>query len=1120
MKRPPLSTLLLPALLFVATASARGDDVARWREAVTGKDHKARLEAAYFPGLGGKHADALIAETRHKNATVRRYAATALSEIPPAERPATVIPALVALFSDPEQSVRDHATLALARIGEPAVPALIKVLQERGLDQDAARRWNPFDRLELREECAHVALIAIGPPAVPALVGLAGSRNNSWAVGPAAVAVARIGPPAVPALTRALKDPNRKVQRFAVLSLGALGREAASAAKELAAVAHSDDEDLAVDAGQALAALGPTGFALLLADVSGNDVVRRVSALRALGLGTPDDAQAEKAARELARGLTDADERIRYETARAAIGLVPRLEKWATEKDLVTALGKALGDKNLGTRVAAVAAAQAVTRLAGAEAVGLVPALTAALSDTDKQVVEGAARALGGIGPKAAPAAEHLAKKIIADDFDWPTRHAVAALVKIGSAKVVPDLLAALKKPGHFHALDALGQFPPEIVLPEVKKLLPDARDGYRRELVELVGRNARAAQDRGPFVTVLRDALAHDDSRFTAVAALAQLKADAEPAAGEVIAAVRKNARSTELLRQAGYIARSVKDKGPFVELFREFVKAGDTDPMARQTAVVAIQALRGLGPDAAPAVPELLAAVGSAHFANEAVLTLGPIGPKARAAVATLTDRARDKNREPRERGWAVQSLVRIAPADGWKAFTDSFEPDFDDRFTRAVVQLLVAAGPDGLAPLRAALEHPKSVVREAAARALEGTPAAAALIPELIAVADRNAAGRSAAIRALGRVGPPAKAAGPVLAKAVSSGDAGVSAAAVTALIQIGPEAEGRTVALVAGLSAAGDDAREEAARALLAASAVPEGSRRLVTAVARERHTREYLGDHQVRGRSLESLAAKLCKEYGGPRFLYPSRGRPGLDWPDDEGGSVSAPAPVPPGPKKDGPVDVSTSGGTEFTPPGRGGLPAIYWPPSNFDSRLELDRQTVAENNVWLSAVHGRLRSALAPDKFGSVRLYQVVHSTTYKEYGFALVCRPTVNGARLSASADPLDQIGALAQEREPGQLRIAALVVVRARALPPVGTPGVAIDVRQLEADLNTAGRTDLPESLAAQRFGEFNCYLMVHQYERAPDGSIVPSAGGGPAAARAVLRHLGPPYAEAPSK
>jgi hypothetical protein len=337
-----------------------------------------------------------------------------------------------------------------------------------------------------------------------------------------------------------------------------------------------------------------------------------------------------------------------------------------------------------------------------------------------------------------------------------------------------------------------------------------------------------------------------------------------------------------------------------------------------------------------------------------------------------------------------------------------------------------------------------------------------------------------------------------------------DVGVRRAAVTALIQIGPTAEGNT-ALATALSDPAGDIRELAAGALIAASAVPNDSRRLLTAVARERFTQRYLEGYRQRGRQLEGFAARLCAEYGGPTFLYPSTyysPRSGYGArsaiPSVVMGKSYALQPVA------GPVD---------NPSERDPIFSITWPPpDNFDSRVTLDGQTLAEKNAQLHVVYDRLVRVLQqPEKgFGTVRLYRVTHQATQNSnFGFALITRPVApDGTRVSVSANPLDLAGAMAQEREPGHLRIAAFVVVRDE-LPPPGT-GMFVDIDQLNPELDVARPTPLPGALAPRQFGEFQFHLLVYECRREREGTVRVTVGGGPAAARAFLRDHNLPFQE----
>jgi HEAT repeat protein len=134
------------------------------------------------------------------------------------ESPANVAALIEDLKSaDPEKSGR--ANLALIRVGEPAVPAVLELLQ----GDDKRLRTTALLTFWGMGEKAKVA--------VPALVAALQDPDLDIRNG-AALALANMGPAAqdaVPALITALGDEDRRVRQTAVKALGNIGPGAAPA---------------------------------------------------------------------------------------------------------------------------------------------------------------------------------------------------------------------------------------------------------------------------------------------------------------------------------------------------------------------------------------------------------------------------------------------------------------------------------------------------------------------------------------------------------------------------------------------------------------------------------------------------------------------------------------------------------------------------------------------------------------------------------------------------------------------------------------------------------------------------------------------------------------------------
>lgn len=126
---------------------------------------------------------------------------------------------------------------------EPA-PNIDKETARKAAEEDTARRpgWKPFRQWGLRETTIDT-LARIGKPAVPALVEALRDPNPDLR-DQAALALARIGPQAeeaVPDLIAALNDDNEVVRKDVVRALGQVGPQAAVAIPELIDVLRSTE---------------------------------------------------------------------------------------------------------------------------------------------------------------------------------------------------------------------------------------------------------------------------------------------------------------------------------------------------------------------------------------------------------------------------------------------------------------------------------------------------------------------------------------------------------------------------------------------------------------------------------------------------------------------------------------------------------------------------------------------------------------------------------------------------------------------------------------------------------------------------------------------------------------
>ena len=156
-----------------------------------------------------------------------------------------------------EEYQRLRAAYALGAVGEPAVPALMHVLEREA-----------SERLEANLERHHTnpgqldsayALGATGPAAVPALVK-ALNHPDWWMRATAADTLGDMGQfagPAIPGLTCLLQDESAWVRRNATEALGIMGPAAAEAALPLANLLRDEHSYVRHNAATALWRLGP-----------------------------------------------------------------------------------------------------------------------------------------------------------------------------------------------------------------------------------------------------------------------------------------------------------------------------------------------------------------------------------------------------------------------------------------------------------------------------------------------------------------------------------------------------------------------------------------------------------------------------------------------------------------------------------------------------------------------------------------------------------------------------------------------------------------------------------------------------------------------------------------------
>jgi HEAT repeat protein len=318
----------------------------------------------------------------------------------------------------------EQAARSLAQIGWPAVPELIKALDDPSAVVKARALW---------------AIAVIGPDAAEALPALAAALQDKDAKlrGLAAQALAELGPaarPAIPALVRALEDADPQVRLLAAEALHEIGEETVEHLLE--AVRHKDaairvtavqslvtfhesrpavtalvealkdpDRKVRAAAAGALVRLGPTAKAAiagLLENLREDDLELQSQALTALlAIAAPDDVKLLEQLAELNGKYSWADP--------------PGGSAKPNNKDLIKALLPALDDPNPTRRLGAVLA---LGRLGG-DAKEALPRLRLLLDrDRNRCVLAAALLVTGALDPKQkaeGKTAEVLLKEVWTD---------------------------------------------------------------------------------------------------------------------------------------------------------------------------------------------------------------------------------------------------------------------------------------------------------------------------------------------------------------------------------------------------------------------------------------------------------------------------------------------------------------------------------------------------------------------------------------------------------------------------------------------------------------------------------------------------------------------------------
>jgi HEAT repeat protein len=372
-----------------------------------------------------------------------------------------------------DAAVRPEAAVALVRIdpdqAEKVVPLLIKDLQATE---------------ETQRQAAVLALARLGSAAAPAATALTASLRDRQLKGMERVALYTIGAAAVPNMIGLLKAPQVEFRGLALDVLAHIGPSAQAAVTPLIAALSDSDREVCAGAAQVLQAIGPKARAAvptLIANLQGSQTEVRASAAVALGHIGPD---AQEARRPLLECLLDPDENVRYAAALALGRIDPQFTEAAP------ALRDALHDSSPKVQMAAIDSLSHIDRDALPQCVPLLLTLSRKPYPTDARLhaIEG----LSKFAPQEAKQAVPWLLLELTDTNPANSLYAARLLAPLDPSQgsgIVLVLAAALRTPlaeMRQLILHTLAEFETKAreAVPEVERLLYDGTPGVREEAI------------------------------------------------------------------------------------------------------------------------------------------------------------------------------------------------------------------------------------------------------------------------------------------------------------------------------------------------------------------------------------------------------------------------------------------------------------------------------------------------------------------------------------------------------------------------------------------------------------------------------------------------------------
>lgn len=382
--------------------------------------------------------------------------------------------------------------------------------------------------------------------------------------------------------------------------------------------------------------------------------------------------------------------------------------------------------------------ARAPLRIRGGSGGGDITSLIASLDNKDAKARASAARNLGDLGPDAKLAISRLVKAL-KDPDDLTRRASAEALAKIGAPSrddlpVLLDALKDLKPEVRRYAAGAIGQIGPEAAAAagQLVEALSDDDERVRESVVRSLGSlggDAKTAAVPG-LTKALQDRV--KGVRVAAASALTNLMSP--PAASDVplLVTILKLPDAEASVFGARTLAKLGKQAKSALPDLMEAVKGGD--PGTRRGA---IDTLAAIGPDAKTAVPIYIAAMKDASdigVRQAALHAIGELGPEL----------SKDKNSLTKE-GAAKDGIAKDAVNAVLEAIKDSDAQVKKAAFS-AIARLGALVGAPGakqvMPTVLDSLQSKDTTVRDQAYETIAGLgPLAKEAIPALITMMEKQ-------------------------------------------------------------------------------------------------------------------------------------------------------------------------------------------------------------------------------------------------------------------------------------------------------------------------------------------------------------------------------------------